>query len=270
VTAGTRARAGAPVDERRRLLDDHGVVTSALEELGHLEVGGDAAFRNRLLVHEELYTTHSVDLRRRYERGLPVVALSRCPFTDEVLHHSIDHHGLDGLWWDHQSPVRPVETVPATFVGLTGALQLGGPLEYTPFLVKPGPAVPFVVPRILDAGAVAVLSRIVIGAHTGFVIAYFAESSPEVPLFDEWGHNSHRRYRDGVAVGWDHTDDQAAMDFDLEPWLESEQVVWIEPDDGDLQMWSGTDDCPYLDLPDTRAPQRFQYGRVWYSGRRGT
>jgi hypothetical protein len=267
VIAGTHARAGAPVEERRRLLDDHAVVQAALEELGHLEVGDDRAFRNRLLIHDELYTTHSIDVRRRYERGLPVVALSRCPFTGEVLHHSIDHHGIDGLWWDHQSPVRPVETVPATFVGLTGALRLGGPLEYTPFLVKPGPAAPFVVPPILEAGAVAVLSQIAIGAHTGFAVVYFAESPPDVALFDEWGRGSHRRYRDAAAVGWNHAADPATMDFDLAPWIAREQVVWIEPGDDDLQVWSGTDDCPYLDLPGPRDPQRFQYGRAWHAGR---
>ena len=259
----TRPREGFAPSERQRILQDHAVVQSALDELAHLDVGADRSFHDRLLVHEELYTTHSIDLRRRYARGLPVVALSRCPFTDEVLNHTLDHHGLDGLWWDALSPVRTTETLPSTFVGLTGSLQLGGPIEYTPFLVKPGPAVPFVVPRILEAGAVAVLSEVTVGAHTGVAITYFAESPPETPLYNEWGRSDYRVVRDGEVVGWGQADDAAAIDTDLRPWIESEQVVWVEPGDTDLQLWSGTDDCPYLDRSGSATRQRFQYGAAW-------
>jgi hypothetical protein len=261
-----RTRDGLPAEERQRLMADHAVVQAALEELGHLDVGTDPEFHHRLLVHQELYTTYGIDIRRQYQRGLPIVALSRCPLTDEVLHHSIDHHGLDGLWWDYFSPVRPVETVPATFVGLTGALRLGGPLEYTPFLVKPGPAAPFVVPRILEAGATAVISQVAVGAHVGYVVAYFAPSPPGITLFDEWGRNDYRVFDAGVAVAWDRSEDSTAMDFDLAPWIEREQVVWIAPGDEDLRLRSGTEDCPYLPLSGTREGQRFQFGAAWHAG----
>lgn len=258
---------------RQRILTDSAVVLSALDELGHLAVGADPAFRNRLLVHCELYTEYSVSLREEYARGVPVLPISRCPLTNEVLHHSIDTLGPDGLWWDYESPCRPPESVPVSFVGLTGALRPSGPIEYSPFLVRPGPSVPFVIPRILEAGAVAVLSTVPVGAHTGFSVAYFSQAGVDTTLFNEWGANSYRRYVRGEAVSWDAAADADAMDFDLAPWLDRRLLGWIAPGDPDLTVRHGIEGCPYLDLPGSRAAQRIQYGTVWTSAaatRRGS
>lgn len=249
-------------DTRNRILTDHTVALTALDELGHLAIGADPAFRNRLLVHSDLYTEYSISLRTQYARGVPVVAMSRCPFTDEVLHHSIDTYGLDGLWWDYESPCRPTESVPPTFAGLTGALRAGGTIEYTPFLVKPGPSVPFVVPRILEAGAVAVLSQVAIGFHTGYAVAYFAPAPLETTLFNEWGANYHRRYDDGVARSWDAASETDGIDFDLEPWADRKLLNWIAPGDESLTLRQGVEGCPYLDLAGSPALQRIQYGTV--------
>src|SRR5689334_15262688 len=113
------ARKAFDSSTRDRILADHAVVLTALDELGHLATGADPAFRNRLLVHSDLYTEYSVGLRTEYARGVPVVPISRCPITNEVLRHSLDTFGLDGLWWDFESPCRPTESVPPTFAGLT-------------------------------------------------------------------------------------------------------------------------------------------------------
>lgn len=247
---------------RNRILADHAVVLTALDELGHLATGSDPTFRNRLRVHSDLYTEYSVSLRTEYARGVPVVPMSRCPFTNEVLHHSIDTFGLDGLWWDYESPCRPTESVTSTFVGLTGALRAGGAIEYTQFLVKPGPSVPFVVPRILEAGAVAVMSEVAIGSHAGYAVAYFAQTPLQTTLFNEWGVNSYRQYDRGVARSWDAASEADAMYFDLKPWVNRELLNWIAPGDASLTLRQGLGGCPYVDLPGTRALQRIQYGTV--------
>jgi hypothetical protein len=88
-------------------------------------------------------------LRREYETGLERLALSRCPFTDEVFSHSFDRGGLDGLWWQYNLPIRAVvEDLPETFFTWTGAVQLADELEVAPHTCKPGPAVPYLVPRM--------------------------------------------------------------------------------------------------------------------------
>jgi len=255
-------RTAFDVSTRNRILTDNAVVLTALDELGHLATGSDPALRHRLLVHSELYTEYSVSLRTEYARGVPIVPISRCPFTNEVLRHSIDTFGLGGLWWDYESPCRPTESVSSTFVGLTGALRTGGAIAYTPFLVKPGPSVPFVVPRILEAGAVAVLSEVAIGVHTGFAVAYFAQTPLITTLFNEWGANSYRHYDRGVAQSWGAASQADAMDFELAPWVDRKLLNWIAPGDASLELHQGIDGCPYLDLPGTRAPQRIQYGSV--------
>lgn len=263
MTTTSAADTGFTPEQRRALLDDYFVSVQALEELAFLDEGQDPAFRQRLSAHEALYTEAALAMRQDYTRTLPTVPLSRCPLSGDALEHSFDPYGLDGLWWDHDAAARPDEALPPTFVGLTGALSLGGPPAWTPFLVKPGPAAPFVVPRLLESGATAVISTVTVGPHTGYAIAYFSEHPVDVPRFNEWGANHYRVFEDGVPVGWDEAADPASMDFDLRPWLEREQVAWIEAGDPELRLWTGAAECPYLDLAGTREPQRFQYGTAW-------
>ncbi len=187
------------VPTRNRILADHAVVLTALDELGHLATGADPALRHRLLVHSDLYTEYSISVRTEYARGVPVVGC-RDAVHERGLPPPLHRH----LWarrpvGDYESPGRPTESVTSTFVGLTGALRATAAIEYTPFLVKPGPSAPFVVPRILEAGAVAVLSEVAIGSHTGYAVAYFAQTPLQTTLFNEWGANSYRQYDRGVA-----------------------------------------------------------------------
>ena len=91
----------------------------------------------------------ATNLREAYRAGVPFVGLSRCPISGEVLRHSLDIHGLDGLWWNSGNPIRPREERSKTLFAFTGAMTLNKEVEFTDFLVKPGPGVPFVIPKLL-------------------------------------------------------------------------------------------------------------------------
>jgi hypothetical protein len=157
--------------------------------------------------------------------------------------------------------------VPATLVAFAGALQLVGELEPTPFLVKPGPAVPYVIPRLLEHPDVtAVVTGVAVGRHQGYVISYFA--APGTPIGDranDWGASFYRVARDGAARdGWNtYPEDGDEYDFNLEPWLESERLLWIAPEDDSITLRAGVAECPYVALDGRREIQRLQGATVW-------
>lgn len=211
--------------------------------------------------------------REKYLAQLEPVELSRCFFTDEVVSYPVDTVSLDGPFWDVRNPARtmPPES-PATLVGLSGAVQLTGDaadIPYFPFLARPGPEVPFVLPGVLDReGLVAVISAVLIGPHAGFPIAYFAEPGTDlegVPAIDEWG--SDRAFRRNPTRGWvwdSSTTPEDAYDYDLAPWIEQGKLRWIEPYDRSLVVRSGVDGCPYIDQIGHREVTRIEDLEVWW------
>ena len=60
-------------------------------------------------------------MRDEYENWLPVVPLSRCPFTGETVDYCIDLMGLDGLWWNYDAPVRRTGELPPAYLPWTGS-----------------------------------------------------------------------------------------------------------------------------------------------------
>lgn len=68
---------------------------------------------------------------------------------------------------------------PPTLLGVMGAAQLTGDaadVAAFPFLAKPGPEVPFVLPSVLERPDVlAIASAQLVGTHAGFAIAYLIE-----------------------------------------------------------------------------------------------
>ena len=195
-------------------------------------------------------------LREQYLDSLPVVALSRSPMTGDMLEYAIDTAGLDGLWWDAVQPVRPLQQGTTDLVGLAGAMRLGSPLEVTPFEVRPGPEVPYVVPRLLALpGVHAVVSQVSVGVHTGYVMTYFAEHPEEVPRrVNTWGTDSYEVIRPDGTLAWSQDDDSAFLDrdYDLEPWIRAGKLLWIAPGDTSLLLRAETVACPYLALPGSR------------------
>jgi len=191
-------------------------------------------------------------LWEQYLAALPIVALSRSPLSGDILEYAIDVIGVDGLWWNYNQPLRPLQQLPADFVGLAGALRLGAPLEKTPFEVQPGPEVPYVVPRLLAApGVCAVLSQVQIGPHVGYTIAYFAEHPEQVAnRINTWGTDFYEVVDDQGTLMWSRDGDNAALDrdADLKPWMEAGKLLWIQPGDTSMTLRSDTRTCPFLAL----------------------
>jgi hypothetical protein len=243
--------------ERRALLDRIFQLFQAAEAL---DEAADSDLAAQQAIDREMRT-----LVDRYVAATPILALSRCPFTGEVFRHSLDPFGLDGLWWNSDSPQRPLETLIPTFFAFCGAMQLREPLETAPFIAEPGPGVPYVLPRLLEYQQIkAVLSSVAVGSHQGFVITYFAEPMLyETPRANDWGSGRYS-YTDEDGRFWVNEappDDLRA--FDLEPWIRAGQLLWIRPGDPTLTLRSDLATCPYLDLQGPEANQFVQNGRVW-------
>ena len=215
-----------------------------------------------------------VELDRRAEKALdayvatlPVVALARCPLTGPVLEVAFDGAGLDGPFWRADRPARPeLDAEPQTFLVLSGALSLTAPYEDTEHLVRPGPAVPFVVPSLLGRPTVeAVLSSVTVGRHQGFALAYFATDPPtDVEWCNTWGTERYWYRRDDGEVVWSAVDDDTVpVDPDLASWIGEGKLSWIAPGDAELTLRRDVEGCPFLGRAGTTAFQRLVHGRLW-------
>lgn len=224
----------------------------------------------------EQLTLRRQELREKYLSVLPRVALSRCPFTDDIVERSIDLVDLDGLFWEARNPARALEPHPPTMIGMAGATALGEPVAWAPFLAKPGPEVPFVRPDILDRpGVVAVVSQVSIGPHTGYAISYFLDPSagpvPEELRINEWGSERFEVIGgDGAVTFGAELDDENSYDYELSRWLDEGRLRWIAPGDPSLRIRFGTDGCPFLDLTGHRSVTRIEEGDVWWPEDVGT
>jgi hypothetical protein len=204
-----------------------------------------------------------------YRRNLPVLPLSRCPFTQQVLYHSLDPFGIDGPWWNYTAPVHPVEYVMPGFHSLAGALRLQEPVEKAPFLCVPGPGVPYVVPEILSDDHIrAVLSSTMVGNHTGYLIAYFMDDpGVRVPRINRWGANRWELLdRRGTFTWGEFSPPESRFDFDLRSWIEKEKLFWILPQDSTLSLRRGAVDCPFLACTGTKKIQRIRNGKLPATG----
>lgn len=212
-----------------------------------------------------------MDLRDQYQSNLPVLPLSRCPFSSKVLYHSLDHYGIDGLWWNYEAPMRPVENVPATFHSITGALSLKTPIETAPFLCVPGPAVPYVIPEILKNEQIsAVLSSVAIGRHQGYVITYFADNpSVPVPRVNSWGMDHWEVLDSRGTYLWDSNPVLMGMlDFQIDRWIGKGKLHWIEPGDQTVTLRQGATGCPYLSVPGSKEIQKIRNGALLGTGKK--
>lgn len=252
-------RSTDPWDGRRRALLD--AYFDTFERIGELERDGRGAVANRL-------RPNLTEIHEAYVAGLPRRTLSRDPHTDAVVEYLIDDVDLDGLFWNYEAPSRPAtQPVPLTFFALTGAVRLEGDVTPAPFLCKPGPEVPYVIPRILDHEAMlAVVSTVAIGAHRGFAIFYFAQPLPsDLERANTWGTANYRFASPEGRMAWNSVnEDFDELDYDLAPWLESGKLRWIAPGDEGLVLRATVDDCPYLDLDGRREFTRIQDGKVWW------
>ena len=211
------------------------------------------------------------ELITKYLDGLPNRKLSRCPFTGEVLAMAIDDIDINGLWWNCNAPKRPENHFPETYFAMDGALKLNGEPENMPFLCCPGPDVPFVLPRLLEYTQIrAVISTIKIGSHTAYPIFYYADPMLyEEMRINDWGTD--RYWEPGSLIPGVLTPGQYISletdvdeyDFDLAFWIKKGKLLWITPEDEELNLHSYVKGCPYLDLQGSRMPKYIQNGKVW-------
>ncbi|HCF51077.1 MAG TPA: hypothetical protein DER60_12400 [Syntrophomonas sp.] len=205
-------------------------------------------------------------MRDEYEQWLPVVPLSRCPFSGEAVDYCIDLLGLDGLWWNYDAPVRRTEDLPPTYFALDGAVTLQGSIDAAPFLCKPGAGVPGVLPRLLNQEEIqAVISSFPIGDHQGYAIFYFAEDAPaDMVRVNTWGTRLYTFSDQENIVRWGEFDlNINDYDFELGKWIEAGKLHWIKPGDESLTLVSSAEDCPYIGLKGNRELQRIERGEVW-------
>jgi len=205
------------------------------------------------------------DLWDAYAAAVPCQPVARCPFAGAVVHHSCDDGGLDGLWWQYESPVRPDENLPPTFWALTGAVAIVPPPETSSFLCKPGPGAPYVLPQLLSQRPVkGVLRAFAVGRHTAYALTYFVEL-PGLLLVrpNAWGAGTYTWTNEAGQRRWGEADEEAEVwDFDLAPWLDSGKLLWIAPGDTGLALRSGSAGCPYVGLSGERHPQYVQFGEI--------
>ena len=260
---------------RRAILGDYfGIVRSidALSASYDEGAPGCASVEKLMALIEEKDRAADL-LREKYLEGLPEKNVSRCPFTGRILTRRMDHYGIDGLWWDCAHPARPGETLLPTFFCMDGALTLqGGRAENAPFLCRPGPDIPFVLPRLLEYIQVrAVVSRIKIGPHTAYPIVYYADPmlDEEIPVSD-WGAERYWGEETAaprlLAAERYNSPDPGEYDFELEPWIRAGKLLWIAPGDKSLTLHGHLSHCPYLDLPGSIWPKYIKDGEVWEDG----
>jgi len=200
-----------------------------------------------------------------YEARLPRPAISRCPFTGNLVEYHLDTFGLDGPWWDAEQPVRPIVELPPTVFAITGAVAILGKAPETPFSVKPGPGVPWVVPRILSLpGIRAVVSCLKIGPYLAYPVVYFSiDSHREHPRINTWGTDRYMHTHEGGSGSIERTWNlPGEFDYDLKPWIQKGKVLWISPEDPESKLRSLPRECPYLDLEGYRYPVLLRGGAL--------
>jgi len=203
-----------------------------------------------------------------YQDGLPWPAISRCPFSGRVIRQPIDTFGLDGPWWDHERPARPIVDQTDTLFAVTGAVHIEGEPPVTPFLCKPGPGAPYVAPRLFASPEVrAVVSSLLVGRHIAYPVIYFAQDTPwDLARINTWGldhYSAELPHGEGYSVSV--ADDPRDFDFDLEFYIRSGRLLWIAPGDETLTLRSTVEACPYLGLPGSRRPVGLRDGVMWDS-----
>ena len=221
--------------------------------------------RASILLREKFY-----QVKGEYADRLPRLVLSRCPFSGEPLKRAFDPFGLDGPWWHSLNDVvfdepRP----PAAFQVLLGAVNFHGriPVEVREE-VRPGPGVPFVVPRLMGLPQMrAVIGQMKLATgDTAYPVAYFSTAEIEpILLHQPWCRKDYWFPTESGDAGWSIAND--VFDFDLAPYLADGRLWWTDLSDPQGRVLGLRDgECPFLDLPGDRELQQVVAGEVGLIG----
>jgi hypothetical protein len=240
------ARNGEARERYQRNLDTHAAALDHPGEIGideESEVFVDSpAYREARAAYAEM-----VAVETEYFRALPRMVMAPCPFCGQPLHRSFDPFGLDGLWW--RSDAQPEEPEACLhFCVLQGAVKLDGPAPAADFEVHPGPARPFVVPRLLEQpGMTAVLAELPVEGGVAYPVAYFAPRRPPVQaLAAGWTRTSFVYTTQLGEHRWRAADERP--DFDLARWIAAGRLRWCRPD-SDRTRLDDEGSCPFLTDP---------------------
>jgi hypothetical protein len=217
----------------------------------------DEQIQNHLIQEHEKASNELSALEEIYIANLSQLPISRCPYTDEQFYFSIDLFGLDGPWWNAEQPIRTAEETIPSFFAITGSVNIIGDPPLLPFTIKPGPAVPWVCPRLLSNENIsAVLSHLKIGLYDAYITVYFTNNL-EVNLkrINTWGTNEYLiNDSDGLAVLDRTYDEEEDYDFNIAPWIKKGKLHWIAINDKTLELQNSVDNCPYLDIKGYKYP----------------
>jgi hypothetical protein len=236
--------------ERRYLLDQGNRWKKRAEELDALDDGQDG--EDDLGIDRALSEAWEQRdaFTARYSAWLPGVPVARCPFSGDLVKWPMDIVDLDGWYWNDAAPVRRLPALPAKWLAMTGAMRIQEPVTYAPFTASPGPAAPYVVPRLLEIPDIrAVISQVPVGRHIGWAISYFG-ALPGVELENTWGSENYYVYGDdGEWRGWDSNAPWPPdWDFTLAPWVAAGKLLWIAPGDTTATLRQDVETCPYLGI----------------------
>ena len=255
-------------DQRDELLAACFPAMTRRERVVAMVEAGDAGTRAALRPELDRLNEQIRTAWEQYQTKLPIIALSRCPFTNEIWSHSFDPYGLDGFWWNCYQPIRRLdEPNGGRFFSFRGAVAPPALPLAVPFLVEPGPDVPFLIERLMRFPSMtAVISHVRIGELDGYVVVYYTSSDlPNDQRTNDWGTDSYfYRGPQGHYEQAQYFDAEDEFQYGLEPWIEKQRIQWIEPGDESLTLHNGTVGCPYLGLPGRKAVWRMKAGRIWW------
>jgi hypothetical protein len=212
------------------------------------------------------------DLKRGYWESLPVVPISRCPIDAALIQKKMDIYGLDGGWWDVDGDDEPLfgDTHVSTYTGalkfdIGDVVNLFVPKRHR---IRPGPEVPYVVPRLLLIPSVrCVISsmKLLAGRATAYFTTYFAD--PRISAaesYQPWLRQTFYFLDPTGYQRWRSCSD--AWDFDIASWLRKtkDKIYWIAPEDKDMIVVTGSAErCPYVNLAGVRVPRLIERNQVF-------
>ena len=202
-----------------------------------------------------------------YAERLPFVPVSRCPYCQKALEYPLDAYGLDGPWWFKSLLAEyPEPDACEHFQVLLGAMNFNGRVPAESAVnreIVPGPPVPFVVPALIELPTMkAVISSFTMPpGYTAYPIAYFAKQRFHGGLLHQpWGREAYQvRDESGKYESWAVA--THPWDFDLQPYIDKDLLLWINPGDSKLVLHSQPP-CPYVNRPGARQPQKIVKGQI--------
>lgn len=222
--------------------------------------------------------------RIEYQRRLPYVMVSRCPYCNAVIWQRVGIFSLNDEFWYSESSggretVLPEARCPHLFC-VDGALNLNGhqPIEANRPITEVindklwmAAEVPFVKPRVLNLPTMtAVIHKFPVAEkYTAYPVVYFAEYQPKpIEFCIGWadteyiGHSGQFGPGGGVVVIIGKRQD--FQDYELEKWVKQGKLFWLGSEDEDYPLLHGPIGAfPYNNMSGRRHPYYIKEGQVY-------